>query len=195
VTTKSNQVQNAAFKTKGVNNIMNHTLLSLCALLVIANPGLDVLQTTQNDPGKQVAVTPLAPTISGYRTSFTAGLVSDQLRLVVRDRDTWVQVWNRISPGPNSPPMPEIDFKREILIVAAMGLRPSSGYQIIIDKAYLYERYPRLEVVVRSIDNTKCPGLGVFTSITAPIDVVRLPRTEYPVVLREIEGSNCPKLK
>lgn len=174
---------------------MNHTLLSLCVLLVIANPGLDVLQPTQNDPGKQVAVTPLAPTISGYRTSFTAGLVSDQLRLVVRDRDTWVQAWNRISSGPNSPPMPEIDFKREILVIAAMGLRPSSGYQIIIDKAYLYERYPRLEVVVRSIDNTKCPGLGVFTSITAPIDVVRLPRTEYPVVLREIEGSNCPKLK
>jgi hypothetical protein len=118
----------------------------------------------------------------------------DQLRLVVRDRDTWVQVWNRISSGPNSPPLPEIDFTREMLVVAAMGWKPSTGYRIIIDTAYVYERYPRLKVVVRSIDNTKCPGLGQFTVQTAPIDIVRLPRTERPVIFREKEVSDCPKL-
>lgn len=174
---------------------MNRTLLSLCALLVIASPGLNVLQATQKDPGREVPVTPLAPTISGYRTSFTSGLVLDQSRLVVRDRDTWVQVWNRINSGPNSLPLPEIDFTREILVVAAMGWRPSSGYRIVIDKAYLYEQYPRLEVVIRSIDNTKCPGLGHFTVVTAPIDIVRLPRTDRPILLREEFVADCPKLK
>jgi hypothetical protein len=118
----------------------------------------------------------------------------DQLRLVVRDRDTWVQVWNRINLPSKSPPLPEIDFTREMLVVAAMGWRPSSGYRIVMDKAYLYESYPRLEVVVRSIDNTKCPGLGHFTTITSPIDIVRLARTDHPVVLREEVVSDCPKL-
>ena len=173
---------------------MNHTVLSLCALLVIANPGLSVFHTTQKDPGREVTVTPLAPTVSGHRTPITKGLVSDQLRVVVRDRDTWEQVWAHINPVPNPPPLPEVDFTREMLVVAAMGLRPSSGYRIIVDKAFAFEHYPRLEVVVRSIDNTKCPGLGHFTSLTSPIDIVRLQRTEHPVVFREEAVSDCPKL-
>lgn len=81
---------------------MNHTVLSLCALLVMANPGLHVLHTAQKDPGREVIVTPLAPTVSGHRTPITKGLVSDQLRVVVRDRDTWEQVWAHINPVPNS---------------------------------------------------------------------------------------------
>lgn len=170
---------------------MNHTLLSLCALLVIANP---VLQTPQKEPGKEVPVTPLGQVVSGYRISPSKGAM-DQLRLVVRDRDTWVQLWNHLNSGQNMQPAPEIDFTSEMLIVAAMGLRPSSGYQIIIDKAYAFEQYPRLEVVVRSIDNTKCPGLGHFTAITSPIDMVRLPRMDRPVIFREIDAPDCPKLK
>ena len=173
---------------------MNHTLLSLCALLVIANPGLNVIQANQKDPGRPVPVTSLAPTISGQRTSMTTGLFMDQLRLVVRDRNTWVQVWNRINSRPDSPPLPEIDFSREMLVVAAMGWRPTSGYRIVIDKAYLYEQFPRLEVVIRSIDNTKCAGLGQFPTVTGPIEIVRLPRTDRPVVFRETEVSDCPKL-
>jgi|SRR5215213_1258748 len=173
---------------------MNRILLSLCALLALANPGVNPLQVTQNYPRREVPVTPLAPTMSGHRTSFTKGPVLDQLRVVVRDRETWEDVWKRINPAPDPPPLPEIDFTREMLVVAAMGSRPTTGYRIIIDKAYLYQSYPRLEIVIRSIDNTKCPGLGQFDVMTAPIDVVRVPRTEYPVVLREIEGADCPKL-
>lgn len=173
---------------------MNRTLLSICALLVIATPGFNTLKAIQNDPGRQVPITPLA-TIAGQRTSMTTGLFMDQLRLVVRDRDTWVQVWKHLNTRPDALPLPEIDFTREMLIVAAMGSRPSSGYRIVIDKAHLYEQYPRLEIVINSIDNTKCPGLGHFTSLTAPIDIVRLPRTDRPVVFRETAVPDCPKLK
>ena len=173
---------------------MNHTLLCLCALLVLAIPGVSVGQVIKNGPGTKVPVTPLGPTINGQRLPVTAGFVSDQLRIVVRDRDTWVEVWKRINSGPNSqnaPPMPEIDFTQEILVVAAMGFRPTSGYQITIDAAYLIESYPRLEVVVRSVENTRCGG---FTVITAPIDIVRIPRTDRPVVFRETQVvADCLK--
>jgi hypothetical protein len=110
---------------------------------------------------------------------------------VVRDRDAWVDLWNRIhrvdpirGPYPEPPPLPEIDFSREMLVVAAMGRRGSSAYGIIIDAAYAYERNYRLEVVVRSVENRCGLALGIMT---APIDIVRLPKTERTVIFRETE--------
>ena len=175
------------------NKIMNRTLLSLFALLVIGIAGLKVLRATQVDQGKPVPVTPMRPMIAGQRMPFMTGSgIWDQLRLVVRDRDLWVDVWKRIhrldpyrGPYPEPPPLPEIDFSREMLIVAAMGRRPSSAYGIIIDGAYAYERNYRLEVFVRSIENQK--GCGALTIMTAPLDIVRLPRTDRTVLFRETE--------
>jgi len=99
----------------------------------------------------------------------------------------WLDVWNRIHSrdprlGPSPvPPLPEIDFSREIVVVAAMGSRPTAGYFISIDGAH--ERDNLLEVVVRSVE-TRCGG---FTILTAPLAIVRLPKTERSVVFREIE--------
>jgi hypothetical protein len=106
---------------------------------------------------------------------------------VVRDRNTWLDVWKRIyqvvpSNGPY-PELPEIDFSREMIFIAAMGQQPTSGYAIIIDGAY--ERDDGLEVVVKSVINLKCGA--VLTMVTSPIDIVRLPKIERPVVFREIE--------
>ena len=87
------------------------------------------------------------------------------------------------------PPPPEIDFAREVLIVAATGIRPTGGYGIIIDPAY--DRGDRLEVTVRSIS----PGCGMQTqALTSPLDVVRLPKSEHPIVFREIKAvTECSK--
>jgi len=173
---------------------MNRTLLSLFVLLVIGIAGLKVLRATQVDQGKPVPITPMGRTISGQRIPFMIdSSMWDQLRLVVRDRDQWVDVWKRIHSlewlpnhqNPQLPPLPEIDFSREMIIVAAMGRRPSSAYGIIIDGAYAYERNYRLEVVVRSVENRK--GCGAFAIMTAPVDIVRLPRTDRTVLFRETE--------
>ena len=87
-------------------------------------------------------------------------------------------------PYPELPPLPEIDFSREMVVVAAMGRRPSTSYAIIIDSAYERNDY-RLEVVVRSVENRK--GCMAMAMMTAPIDIVRLPKTERSVIFREIE--------
>jgi PrcB C-terminal len=170
---------------------MKRVLLSLFVVLLISIPGLHGLCATQDYQGKSVPITPMGPKRPGPRTSFTpGGGIWDQLRVVVRDRDAWLDVWKRIhrpdpnrGPYPEPPPLPEIDFSREIVVVAAMGRRPSSAYAIIIDGAY--ERNDRLEVVVRSVENRK--GCPAYTIMTAPVDIVRLPKTERPVVFREIE--------
>jgi PrcB C-terminal len=170
---------------------MKRALLSLLVLLLISIPGPQVLRATQENQGRQVPITPMGPRLPGPRTSFTTGCyVWDQLRVVIRDRDAWLDLWKRIHrpdpyrvPYPEPPPLPEIDFSREMIVVAAMGRRPTSNYDIIIDGAY--ERDNRLEVVVRSVENRK--GCGAYMIITAPVDIVRLPKTERTVVFREIE--------
>ena len=167
---------------------MKRVLLSL-VLFLISIPGLHVLRATQEVAfqGKPVPVTQLGPKRSGPRTSFSGSIIEDPFCVVVRDRAAWHDVWKRIyqhnpSNGPYPEP-PEIDFSREMVIVAAMGQRPTSGYEIIIEGAY--ERDDRLEVVVKSVITARC-GL-VYTMVTSPIDIVRLPKIERPVVFREIE--------
>ena len=169
---------------------MKRALLSLFVVVLIGIPGLQVLRATQEVAyqGKPVPITPMGPKRSGPRTSFRIGSnIVDQFRVVVRDRNTWLDVWKRIyqfNPSQGRyPELPEVDFSREMVVVAAMGQQPSSGYAIIIDGAY--ERDDRLEVVVKSVINLKCGA--VLTMVTSPIDIVRLPKIERPVVFREIE--------
>ena len=61
------------------------------------------------------------------------------LRLVIKSRDEFSDFWKRLTsgvpPGGWVPALPEIDFSKEMIVVAAMGTRPSSGYFIIIDGA------------------------------------------------------------
>jgi protease stability complex PrcB-like protein len=95
---------------------------------------------------------------------------------VVRDAATWAQVWNAIWRG-SPPPLPAADFAREILVVAALGERPSSGYTILVDSAEATG--DGLRVMYRTI----APGSGcvVATVMTQPVDVARIARTD-PVV-------------
>jgi hypothetical protein len=141
--------------------------------------------------GKPVAVSLLeyGPKRSGRRIPFLSGGISRRDRLVIRDGEQFNQLWKEIAgPGPDKPPPPQVDFSREMLIVAAMGQQPSSGYEIIIESACEVDN--QLEVVVRSANYAKCGlQLGV---VTAPVDIVRVPKTNLPVVFREAEvASGC----
>ena len=108
------------------------------------------------------------------------------LRLVIKNREEFSDYWKRLtaraSPGDLVPSFPEIDFSKEMVIVVAMGLRPSSGYGIIIDGTC--EVDGQVEVFVMNIDATCVPAPAVGS---APADVVRLPRTDLPVVFRETQ--------
>ena len=184
----TNIFNNLAVQTAKVD-FMKRVLLSL-VLFLIGSPGLQVLRATQEVAyqGKPVPVTQLEPKLPGPRTSFRLGSNFEyRFRLVIRDRDTWHEIWKRVyqhnpSNGPY-PALPEIDFSREMVIVAAMGQQPTTGYAVIIDGAY--ERNDRLEVIVTSVISSKCGGQ--YTIVTSPIDIVRLPKIQRPVVFREIE--------
>ena len=143
--------------------------------------------------GKPVSLSLFGPERSGLRTSFRLnGGVLEPLRLVIRERAEFDELWKRLHRfGSYKPPLPEVDFSREMIIVAAMGQQPTSGYAIIIDGAC--EVNNQLEVLVRSANFLKCGGQ--YMVVTAPVDIVRLPKTDLPVVFRETEvASDCKEL-
>lgn len=142
--------------------------------------------------GKTVAVSLMEPLfglkMSGRRIPFLPGGISQRARLVIRDRDEFNELWNQMMRlASNKPPLPEIDFSREMIIVAAMGQQPSR-YEIIIDSACEVDN--QLEVVVRSTKFLPC-GLQAGL-LPESVDIVRLPKTDLPVVFRETEAtSDC----
>lgn len=162
-----------------------------------------IAQITQqpDSGGTPVRVTQLGPERSGPRWSYQdSGCLSSPARIVIRDRETWDKQWKQMVAGPACgvsfsreangtivptplPAPPDIDFSREMIIVAAMGPRPTGGYAIIVDSAY--ERSDKLEIIVRSISPGSC---GVWTMETQPVDIVRIAKSERPIVFREIKA-------
>ena len=109
------------------------------------------------------------------------------LRLTIKNRDEfsdyWKQLTSRVPPGQWVPPLPEIDFSKEIIVAAAMGARPTSGYLTVIDGAC--EVDGNVEVFVSNVEDVSC--MGQATVITYPADAVRIPRTDLPIVFRETQ--------
>jgi hypothetical protein len=112
----------------------------------------------------------------------------DPFRLVIRTRDEFNDFWKKLitsfQPNQVIPPPPEVDFSKDMVIIAAMGMKPTSGYFVIIDGACEIDGH--VEVFVSNIDSTKCGG-GQLQVLTYPADAVRLPQTKLPVVFRETQ--------
>jgi hypothetical protein len=64
-----------------------------------------------------------------------------------------------------------------MVLLAAMGPRPTGGYRVIIDR--VLPRSEALEAFVRHIS----PGqrCGTTQAVTSPVDIVRVPATTKPV--------------
>lgn len=115
-------------------------------------------------------------------TSFFAGSGYDQPRtLVIHDRETWVRTWADIYRRADPPPpMPEVDFANEMVVVAALGPRPSSGFEVIFTGASEAGDVVTVDVESRT-PAASCVTLAVITS---PVDLARIPRRNGAVTFR-----------
>ena len=166
---------------------MKRTLVPLFILLLFSFSGGSFLRATQESASKEMSIPILTLDSKGseLRRSFTyTSGIEEPLRVVIRDREAWRDIWKRIHrPLSELPSLPEIDFSLEVIVVVALGARPNSGYGIIVDRAF--ESNDQLEIVVRRVSQRNC---GVFAMMTQPVDVVRLPKTAHPLVFRETES-------
>lgn len=130
---------------------------------------------------------PLDSTVAGYYRH-NSGL-PDSARLVVRTPAEWTSLWSRIvaNYGPK-PAVPDVDFTKEMLLVAAMGTRATGGFSIEI------EAVDRDSTSITASVRTRSPGktCGTTSALTAPVAIVRIPRSTLPVqFVEERIVTNC----
>jgi hypothetical protein len=107
---------------------------------------------------------------SGSFAYYTA--LRESQRLIVRDQAQWQDVWTAIwRTHTATPPLPAIDFTREMVVVAALGERPSGGFSIFVDSAF--ESAVGVTIAIRTVSPGS--GCGVTAVFTQPVDIARLP--------------------
>jgi hypothetical protein len=130
--------------------------------------------------GQLAAMRPL-PASAHLLTSQTSPIVEAEVR-VLRDQAAWAATWRALQPEPAARPVPPaVDFAREMVVVVAVGERSSGGHAVRVDGV---SDAPDGGGFVLHVTRTT-PGEGCMTTmvITAPVDVVRMPRMEGPVRL------------
>jgi hypothetical protein len=130
--------------------------------------------------GGGAAVVPsLAPVTASTRLYSDDGpAYTDSVRLAVRDMTTWQNVWAQATSTQGQPPqLPQVDFAREMVLVAAAG-QMHPGDQIRVDSAGV--RAGVFVAVVRTI--TACRP---FPAAAYPLDIVRVARSDLEVTWTE----------
>jgi len=108
--------------------------------------------------------------------------LTDSARLVVRDSGAWRQLWQRVNrPFIPSPAAPTVDFQQEMIVVAALGTRPTAGHDILIEGAE--EDSAGIEIVVRRSE--PAPGCPVAAALTQPVDMARMRADRRVIRFRE----------
>jgi hypothetical protein len=151
------------------------TLLAAVTLVACAARG-------PGDGGKPVEVA-----IETLVDEVSSGL-REARREVVRDEAAWVRLWAQIYANvAPPPPLPPVDFSRDMLIAVATGTRPTGGFDIRIRSVAL--RGDSLEVAVH--ETCPAPGDRVTLAQTQPVEVVRLARLLQAPAFRETRAASC----
>lgn len=107
---------------------------------------------------------------------FNSG-IREPRNLVIRNEGEWLGQWRRITSRRSPSALPEVDFGRDMLLLAALGTKPTGGYGITIRR--VVDLGDALEVhVVRTSPGPRC---GVTAALTEPVDIVLVPATDKRV--------------
>lgn len=143
----------------------------------------------QIPPGEPPAeTTPVTPRPIPIEASYTG--IEEPLRTLVRGQREWEDLWSRLAanriPRPAPPP---VDFSEEVVVVAAMGTRPSGGYAIRID-SLRYAKDTLWVDVTSLIPGPSCLTTQALTAPVAAVAVERRPNVTARFVDRE-EARSC----
>ncbi len=144
-------------------------------------------------PPLSAVLGPVAPEARLYYDD--AGGFPDSARIVVREAARWREIWQQAtSKRPSPPPMPQVDFDRDMVVVVAAGRRKAED-QIRVDSVGVRKErdaagneHDALAVVVRTIQ-----GCGNFNADAYPVEVVRVRRFTGPVTFieRQDRATDC----
>lgn len=146
---------------------------------------LALLSCTTGPSGGEGADSPLA-----FETVVAASHsgIGEKRRELVRDPAGWTRLWAEIHAGQTpAEAAPAVDFSRHMLIAVALGTRPSGGFAVTVRT--VATRGDRLEVAV--LETCPPPGAMVTTTLTQPVEVVRVPRLSQTPTFKEERETSC----
>jgi len=109
---------------------------------------------------------------------------------LIKDAASWASAWDQIAGNVSPlPPLPAVDFSTEMVIVLAMGSKPSSGYGIAIS-AVARDQTGALFVTVTET-SPAAKDCGQLTVITSPVDFVIIPRSDANVSVVSQQAQSC----
>jgi hypothetical protein len=124
-----------------------------------------------------------------YAYAFLSGFNQPQ-RLVIRDDQAWAAAWTSLWVGTSPvPSRPQIDFTKDMIVLAALGSRSTGGYSITVDSARSMESGALVFI------GTLSPGARCITTqaFTQPVDIARLPRIDGTVQFQDRAAvTDCP---
>ncbi len=125
-------------------------------------------------PNATVVRTESADTLF-LRASFSG--LSDSGTFAVRTADEWAGMWAKATRGQQpAAAAPTVDFSRNMVLLVAMGTRPSGGYVARIDRVYDASGTRVVEATFTSPQNCL-----TTQALTAPYAAVIAPTTAAPV--------------
>lgn len=113
-------------------------------------------------------------------------MITQKTLLVVQNQEDLDKLWENPSSMMEKPSTPEVDFEHYVLVVAASGERPSSGYTTEI------ERIEELEDEILVFVTHTEPGEGCMnlTVMTTPHHIVKIQRPSKNIVFSESIRTN-----
>ncbi len=100
-------------------------------------------------------------------------------RIVIRSDADWRSAWATLHAGSSPvPPVPPVDFSREMVLLAALGDRPSGGFGVAIREV----TFDGSTVGAAVVETRPGPRCIVTAVVTQPVAVVTVPRSDVPVV-------------
>lgn len=154
-----------------------HCLAHLLLLLSIA--GCGYLKAQELALSRLTAADPPFTLLSG---------LDEPVQLVIRDQAAWADAWRQMhSIRRPMPPVPVIEFGRDMVVLVALGARASGGYSVEIQSAELREG----EIVVSAVELEPGQSCVVSTGLTAPVDLVLIPQSDAAIRF-EISSERRP---
>ena len=153
------------------------TIPFAAALLIVACRTSDAPASSFSNDPHAVPLPLIRFRTDSIAFEFYSGIGQAQ-NFVIRDAAAWNDLWQRIYAGQTpTPPLPAVDFTQEMVVAAAMGGRPTGGYDIVLTEAT--QNSNGIVIAVRA----SSPGAHCFVTqaFTQPVDVARLAKSDASV--------------
>ena len=124
---------------------------------------------------------PLPPSVELPFETIDQGIrsgIRDARQVVIRDPESWRSLWaEHVKGRVPEPPLPQVDFVREMVIAFFLGEKPTAGYAANIREIFVREG----ELVVKVYVQTPPPGVFLLQVLTQPFHIVKVGLSDLPV--------------